>query len=300
MRRLRTLLCLSLLAVPLQAASALTAHADVVVDTGTVQCTANGALSTSLGPVPQTVAFTGSLTLSCVGVGDDAGTWTLTMSGQMSPGFCAGGQGLATVGGNGPDGNVGAGLRLTSSATTLHMAGTLGTNDAGGDAFKADLAMTPTSGIPCVNTVTQENLSGEASITDLPAPPDLVFCTVNGVENYAPGIGLVPTPIAVNGNANFNCTNPVSDDAGPWALNYNGTLTADCGLAEGSVAFGFNGPDATTTGTANYERVGTMLDIVGSSNDDTWEIWGQMAPNSNCVNGAWTVSNYTAVAAIVE
>jgi hypothetical protein len=193
-------------------------------------------------------------------------------------------------------------VRITASAASMHIAGTLGTSDRGGDGFQATLSMSPVSGVPCVNAVTRENLNGQASITDLPAPPDFVLCTGNGFEQYAPGLTLVPAPDTVNGQANLSCTNPVSDDAGAWAVNYFGTIEAECGFAEGTLGFNFGAPDGSGSGSADYERVGTMLDIVADSNDNTMEIWGSInaADGAGCATSSWVVSHYSAAATIVE
>jgi hypothetical protein len=303
-RRLRALLCLSVLAIPLQVAHPLGAHAQLT-DVGTVQCTAAGSITTSLGPVPQTVAFSGSLILSCTGLGDDAGTWTLTMSGQMSPGFCAGGQGLANVNGNGPDGSVSAGVEITMSATSMHIAGTFSSNDDGGDAFKATLTATPTSGAPCVNTSTQENLNGEASITDLAPPPDLVPCTAQGLELYSPALVVAPLiSVAINGQLTLNCIDPVSDDAGGWSLGYGGGGIGNCGAVDGSVAISGSSPhDGAVSGNATYERVGTMMELVGTltaTHDHSFAVWAVLNPSGNCVTTPWSSSSISGQAAIEE
>jgi len=299
MKRLRMMLCLPLLSLPLSAAGTLTAHA-AAVDAGTVECTASGSLSTNTGPVPQVVSFSAVLSLNCLGVGDDAGAWSFTMSGQMNPGFCAGGQGLANANFTGPDGSGTAGLQLASSATTLHMAGVLGSSDPGGDDFEATLSMTPTSGIPCVNTVTSENLSGHASITDQAPPPDEVFCTTSGGEGYNPAEMLAVQSVTIAGQASLSCTNPVSDDQGQWTINYNGVATADCGLAEGTLGMNFTAPDASGSGSIDYERVGTMLSMVGNSADNTFAIWAQVSFSGTCVSTPFFGANYTGAAAVVE
>lgn len=301
MRRLRLLISVPLLAVPLQLGAAMTAQADPL-DAGTVECSVTGALSTNAGVVPETVTFTANLAVNCAGVVlDDVGIWQMVMSGQMSPGFCAGGQGLATVTVNGPDGGGQSGVRLTLTGTTLTIAGVLNTSDGGGDAFKASLQAIPTSGIPCVNTVTQENLSGEASITDLEPPPDFVVCTGNGSEGYAPGLLPAAEIVNINGTANLTCTNPVSDDRGAWTVTYNGNALADCGLGEGMLGLGFTAPDGSGSGSADYERVGTMLNIVGTSGDNDLDIWAQVTDFSGtCVTTPFFGANYTGVAGIIE
>jgi len=222
------------------------------------------------------------------------------MTGQMSPGFCAGGQGLATVTVNGPDGGGTSGVRLTFAGTTLTIAGVLNTSDGGGDAFKATLQAIPTSGIPCVNTTTQETLSGEASITDLEPPPDFVICTAAGDEGYTPGLLPAPQTVNVNGTANLSCTNPVSDDQGHWTVGYNGSALGDCGLAEGTLGLNFSAPDASGSGSADYERVGTMLNIAGTSGDNDMEIWAQVSFSGTCVTTPFFGANYTGIAGIVE
>lgn len=298
MRRLRILLGLPLLALPL---SVGTVHAATLGDVGHVECTVTGGLSTQLGQVPETVTFTATLTMSCTGVGaDENGGWFMTMSGQMSPGFCAGAKGLATASGGGPDGSYNAQLQLTFTGTSLNIAGTLGTGDAGGDAFQASLSATPTSGVPCVNPVTQENLTGQASITDQAPPPDLVFCTASGFENYNPPELLAVQTVEITGDANLNCTNPVSDDRGSWAINYDGFATADCGLAEGTLGMTFGAPDTSGGGDVDYERVGTMLLLSGASTDDNFEILANLTFSGNCATTPFLGASYTGVAAVVE
>ena len=304
MRRLRTLLCLGVLALPLQAGGLLTAQA-VAIDADHVECTASGSLTTSPGG-PQVVNFSGSLGLNCTGVGDDDGFWGLTFSGQMSPGFCAGGQGLANIGGNGPEGSVSGGIELTMSATSLHLEGTWSGKDPGGEAFKAALTATPTSGTPCVNASTQMNLQGEASITDLQPPPDSVACSFAAQETYTPGITPTLTPNTLHGVANMPCTNPVSDDQGLWQLTYDGTITADCGLSTGTVFINGVGPEGTATGSADYERVGTMLamfgDITtGTADEHSFAVWAAVNFTAgNCVTVPWTAANVTGPAGMAE
>jgi hypothetical protein len=301
MRRLRTLICLPLLALPLSAAGTLTAHAESLGDVGHVQCTAQGSMQTSAGLTAESVRFTASLILNCTGVGaDDNGQWVMSLSGQLSPGACAGAEGLATVSGSGPDGSFSAGVNLSFDTASVTISGTLGTGDAGGDAFNANLVVAPTSGTPCVDVNTQESLTGQASITDQPPPPDLVFCTANGGENYNPGEALAVQSVAVAGTANLNCTNPVSDDRGAWAINYNGTASADCGLAEGTLAMAYAAPDGSGGGDIDYERVGTLLQMVGNSTDNTFAIWANLSFSGTCATTPFFGAAYSGPAAVVE
>jgi hypothetical protein len=302
-RRLRTLVCLALLAVPLQAGGTLTAHAVTAPDLDSAQCTVSGSFSTQAAPVPETVAFSGTMSWSCTGVGDDAGAWNLSFTGQMSPGFCAGGQGLADVSGSGPDGNVYAGAQVSMSATTLHMEGTFSSNDPGGDGFSVDVKLTPTSGVPCVNTVTTETMTGAASVEDLPAP-DEVACTVTAAEQYAPAITAALATVAVAGTSlSFNCTGALRDDEGNWSVTWNGNLLGDYGASNGTLSMGGSAPsDGAITGTANYERVGTMFDIWGTlhaKHDHSFEIWGAYAPDQTAPS-PWYGAHLTGDAAIAE
>jgi len=307
MRRLRRVLCALLFAVPLQVGGAATSHAvGTPPDVGTVQCTASGQLRTNLGTVPQTVTFTALLSLSCSGVGDDQGAWTLSLSGQMSPGFCAGGQGLASVSGAGPDGSLSGSGNATSTATSLHLEMTWGDSDPGGEAFKADLAMTPTSGVPCVTPQTQMNLSGSASITDLAPPPDVAACSLGGQEFYNPALGVTLTFTGINGQVGLNCSG-LSDEAGPWVLAYQGQVDADCGVAEGVLAIsgGSSPHDGSVIGGAlDYERVGTLWQIAGnvntSAHDHSVAAFGGAVPMGNCVTSPWTGSNISADAAVAD
>jgi len=301
MRRLRTLICLPLLALPLSAAGAATAHADSLGDVGHVQCTAQGSMQTSAGLTAESVRFTASLILNCTGVGvDDNGQWSMSLSGQISPGACAGAEGLATVSGSGPDGGFNAGVNLSFDTASVTIAGTLNTGDAGGDAFNANLAVTPTSGTPCVDVNTQANLNGQASITDQQPPPDLVFCTASGGENYNPAEMLAVQSVTIAGTADMTCTNPVSDDRGAWVINYNGVATADCGLAEGTLAMTYAAPDGSGGGDLDYERVGTLLQLVGNSTDNTFAIWANVTFSGTCATTPFFGANYTGPGAVVE
>ncbi|HEV7679148.1 MAG TPA: hypothetical protein VGQ42_11320 [Candidatus Dormibacteraeota bacterium] len=306
MRRIRVLLCLPLFMLSLQAATALTARAAATPDAGTVQCTAMGHITTNVGPVPQTVAFTGYLTLTCVGVVlDDAGTWQLNLSGQMSPGFCAGGQGLANVTGSGPDGGVSGGVQLAQGSASLQMGGLLSSSDAAGDALSASLTATPDSGIPCVNSITQETLTGTASISDVPPPPDMVACTASGSENYSPPLTVAPlVSYAIAGHLNLSCTNPLSDDAGSWSLDDALSGLGNCGAvnASGTVT-GTAQTDGAVSGTLSYQRVGTMVEMTGSLNTahaHNFALWGAVVPAGNCVTAPWSGSSVSADAVIVE
>jgi hypothetical protein len=298
MRRLRTLICLPLLALPL---SVGTAHASVMPDVGHVQCTAAGTMQTRAGLTAESVQFTASLVLNCTGVAaDDVGQWLMSMSGQISPGACAGAAGLATMSGSGPDGGFNAGVDLSFTATTMTITGTLGTSDGGGDAFHATLTVTPTSGTPCVDVNTQSNLTGEASITDQPPPPDEVFCTAGGNENYTPAEMLAVQTVTIAGQANMSCTQPVSDDRGSWTIGYNGAATADCGLAEGTLNMTFAAPDTSGNGSLDYERVGTLLQMVGNSADNTFAIWANVSFSGTCVTTPFFGASYTGAGAVVE
>lgn len=306
-RALRLLACAALVALPLQVAGALGAHAVWVPDMDSANCTASGSISTSEGPVPQTVSFSGSMTLRCTGLGDEAGTWSLSMSGQMSPGFCAGGQGLADVAGNGPDGSVSAGASLTQSATTLHVTATMFSNDqsVSNDELSADLVITWSSGVPCASTDTTGTITGTATITDTPAP-DEVDCVAQGSEAYAPALSTTLAGIAVNGSASLTCTQPKSDDQGLWSVTWTGGADADCGVANGTLSMGgtaHNNDGTITSGSANYERVGTMIEIYGdlyATHDHGFDIWGAVTPNGNCATTAWSGSNITGDAVIAE
>jgi len=298
MRRLRTLVCLPLLALPL---SAGTVHASVVPDVGHVQCTAAGAMTTRAGLTAESVQFSASLFLSCTGVGaDDAGQWFLSMSGQISPGACAGAAGLASMGGSGPDGGVSAGVALSFTSTSMTISGSLTTSDSGGDAFHATLSVTPTSGTPCVDVDTQSNLTGEATITDQPPPPDEVFCTATGNENYDPAEMLAPASVIITGTAALTCTEPpTSDDRGAWAVDYSGAAEADCGLAEGTMGMSYSGPDASGSGTVGYERVGTLLSIVGTDDDNEFAIFASVNFSGTCTSTPFFGAHYSTGAATV-
>jgi hypothetical protein len=288
MRGIRVALCASLLAIPLQAAGPLTAHASAP-DNDTVACVASGYLTTTPASV-DLEDFVIWLTLSCTGSGDDQGSWSVYLHGQMSPGFCAGGEGLANVSGSGPDGSLYGNVQLAMGATSLQIAGAWSDSDPAGEAFQATLTATSTSGIPCTSQNTTENLNGDAAIADQSPPPDFVGCTFVGAENYTPGITAGLAPHQLDATASMNCQNPASDDKGNWQLNYSGIVTADCALSmsTGYLAItGGGGPEGAPGGKLSYERVGTMVYMSGevdTTNDaHAIAVWGAWRPGlGNC------------------
>jgi hypothetical protein len=309
MRRLRVALCLPLLALalPARGAAPVAASGPPNADLGFVQCTATGHLSTNVGITIQTVTFTATLTLSCPGVLDDAGTWSLSLSGQMSPGFCAGGEGLATVNGTGPDSGLFGNLQLAQTGSHIQMQGGWSDSDPAGEEVQIGVEATPTSGVPCVTPQTSENLTGNATITDNTPPPDSVICALSGMENYNPGITAQLVDSAINGFANLSCVNPVSDDQGAWTLDYAGDALADCGVANGQVTItGGGSPEGfAPSGTLSYERVGTMFVLEGdvftaSTDDHSFAAWGAMVPGGNCVTSPWASSSTSADAGMAE
>jgi len=298
------LLCLPIVAASLQTAAARPAHADVS-DIDSAQCSIAGSVSTFPGPVLQAISFSGSMVLNCsVGIGDERGTWTLTMSGQVSPGFCAGGRGLANVSGNGPDGSFGGTMEIVVNATSWDVTATLDSNDPGGDALHATLQATPTSGVPCVNASTTMNLSGQGSISDLQPPPDEVECTVSGHEAYNPGLTAALISYAVNVSWTLSCPEgTASDDIGTWTATLFGNGSGDCGEASGDlgVTGGSSPHDGAVGGAVIYNRVGTMLEVEGdlvATHDHSTFAWLTLAPSGNCATVPWSSSSVSGAAVL--
>jgi hypothetical protein len=298
------LLCLPILAASLQTAAARPAHADVT-DVDSAACTVTATVSTFPGPVLQAISFQGSMVLGCTGVGDEVGTWTLTMSGQVSPGFCAGGRGLANVSGSGPDGSFSGTMEIAVNASSWSIAANLSSaNDDGTDAFQATVRATPTSGVPCVNASTTLSLAGSGTISDLQPPAEEVVCTASGNDAYNPGLTVTTADRGVTVNLLLSCTQgSATDDIGTWTASMSGDENGDCGEGTGQASGTGSSPhDGAVSAAIIYNRVGTMIEVEGdlyTGHDHSLFAWLTAIPTGNCATTAWTSSSLTGAAALV-
>jgi hypothetical protein len=223
----------------------------LAADVDSVTCTATGTMSISPGLVvlPTDESIGGSLSLSCNGLGDDTGTWSLSFSGTGTGAACT----LqldttGTWGGSSPEGSVAGGsfnLFQPGPNGSVSLAGRIVTGNEV-HWILVQLFTGVFSACPPGPT-SSYSVSGIAHIADPPPDMDAVDCGATGSMTVSPGLTFVPAAEAFSGSLSLTCAG-TGDDAGAWSLSFSGSGgSANCALS-GSGTFSGSTPEGAVTG----------------------------------------------------